>query len=302
MRAPVSLAAALGRAILLVLGITVLIFVLVRVVPGDVVDLLGIEGGLTQAMQDQMREELGLDRGWGAQFLIWVQNLAAGELGLSIRYHRPVEDLIARALPTTLQLAAMAFSFGFVLGVGAAVAAVVWPRSLAPALVHGLNVWSIAVPTFCAGLLAIFIVVLWLGWMPLLGNVWLAALILGIDIAGQLAKPLHEDLKETVGATFVKTARAKGISPFEVVWRHVLPNSLSVLLAISGIVLAGIVGGTITMELLFGLPGLGKLALDSVLGRDYPVIQAVALLLAISVVIVNAAMDVTARLIDPRLR
>jgi peptide/nickel transport system permease protein len=302
MNRAIGIATSLARAVALVAGITVLIFVLVRVVPGDVVDLIGIEGGLTEEMEAQMRAELGLDRSWIEQFGIWIGNVAQGDFGLSIRYHRPVTDLIARALPTTLQLAALGFSFGFVLGVGAAVAAVVWPRSFAPGLVHALNVWSIAVPTFCAGLVAIFVFVLWLDWMPLIGNMVLAALILGIDIAGQLAKPLHEDLKETLGATYVKTARAKGVPPLAVVWRHVLPNSISVLLAMSGIVLAGVVGGTITMELLFGLPGLGKLALDSVLGRDYPAIQAVGFLLAVSVVAVNAVMDITARLVDPRLR
>ncbi|XWN31297.1 MAG: ABC transporter permease [Devosia sp.] len=293
--------AGLLRAAGLVIGITLLIFLFVRVVPGDVVDLVGIEGGLTDAMKEEMRQELGLNQSLGRQFVLWVGQLVQGDFGLSIRYHRPVSDLIERALPTTLQLAALSFSVGLVLGVGAAVAAVAWPRSIWPSVVQALNVWSIAVPTFCAGLLLIFVFVLWLGWMPLLGNMVLASIILGVDVAGQLTKPLHEDLKETLNATFVKTARAKGIRPILVIWRHVLPNSLSVLLSLSGLVLAGLVGGTITMELLFGLPGLGKLALDSVLGRDYPAIQAVAVVLAVSVVVVNALVDLLARLIDPRL-
>ncbi|MEM8852769.1 MAG: ABC transporter permease [Pseudomonadota bacterium] len=297
----VAALAGLLRAAGLVVGITLLIFLFVRVVPGDVVDLVGIEGGLTDAMKEEMRQELGLNQSLGQQFVLWVGQLAQGDFGLSIRYHRPVADLIARALPTTLQLAALSFTIGLVLGVGAAVAAVTWPRSVWPSVVQALNVWSIAVPTFCAGLLLIFVFVLWLGWMPLLGNLWLASIILGVDVAGQLTKPLHEDLKETLNATFVKTARAKGIRPILVIWRHVLPNSLSVLLSLSGLVLAGLVGGTITMELLFGLPGLGKLALDSVLGRDYPAIQAVAVILAVSVVMVNALVDLLARLIDPRL-
>lgn len=293
--------AGLLRAAGLVVGITLLIFLFVRVVPGDVVDLVGIEGGLTDAMKEEMRQELGLNQSLGRQFVLWVGQLVQGDFGLSIRYHRPVSDLIERALPTTLQLAALSFSIGLVIGVGAAVAAVAWPRSIWPSVVQALNVWSIAVPTFCAGLLLIFVFVLWLGWMPLLGNMVLASIILGVDVAGQLTKPLHEDLKETLNATFVKTARAKGIRPILVIWRHVLPNSLSVLLSLSGLVLAGLVGGTITMELLFGLPGLGKLALDSVLGRDYPAIQAVAVVLAVSVVVVNALVDLLARLIDPRL-
>lgn len=290
------------RAILLVLGITVLIFVLVRVVPGDVVDLLGIEGGLTEDAKQQMRQELGLDRSQAEQLLIWLGRVAQGELGLSIRFQRPVADLILRALPTTLALAFWSFVIGLTLAIGVAVAAVIWPRSPLPALVNAINVWSIAMPTFCAGILGILVFVLWLGWMPLLGNMILPSLIIGIDVAGQIVKPLHEDLKETATAPYVRTAHAKGLGRAAIVWRHILPNSLSVVIALSGLVLTGLVGGTITMEVLFGLPGIGKLALDSVLGRDYPTIQAVAVLLAASVVIINAATGIVARLLDPRLK
>lgn len=290
------------RALLLVLGITVLIFVLVRVVPGDVVDLLGIEGGLTEEAKQQMRQELGLDRSQAEQLLIWLGRVAQGELGLSIRFQRPVADLIVRALPTTLTLAFWSFVIGLTLAIGVAVAAVIWPRSPLPALVNAINVWSIAMPTFCAGILAILVFVLWLDWMPLLGNMILPCVIIGIDVAGQIVKPLHEDLKETATAQFVRTAHAKGLGRAAIVWRHILPNSLSVVIALSGLVLTGLVGGTITMEVLFGLPGIGKLALDSVLGRDYPTIQAVAVLLAASVVAINAVTGIVARLLDPKLR
>ncbi len=296
------IAASALRALLLVLGITVLIFVLVRVVPGDVVDLLGIEGGLTEEAKQQMRQELGLDRSQAEQLLIWLGRVAQGELGLSIRFQRPVADLIVRALPTTLTLAFWSFVIGLTLAIGVAVAAVIWPRSPLPALVNAINVWSIAMPTFCAGILAILVFVLWLDWMPLLGNMVLPCVIIGIDVAGQIVKPLHEDLKETATAQFVRTAHAKGLGRAAIVWRHILPNSLSVVIALSGLVLTGLVGGTITMEVLFGLPGIGKLALDSVLGRDYPTIQAVAVLLAASVVAINAVTGIVARLLDPKLR
>jgi peptide/nickel transport system permease protein len=285
----------------LILGISVLVFFLVRVIPGDVVDVLGGDAGLTEEMQASLREELGLTLSWPAQFAGWVGGALTGEFGLSLRFHRPVTDLIAHALPTTLTLSLYSFVLGLGLGIGVAVAAVLWPSSPFPALVNILNVWSIAMPTFCAGLIGVLIFVLWLEWMPLLGNMLIPSLVIGVDIAGQIAKPLHEDLKETLSANFVRTARAKGLTPVRIVARHVLPNSLAVVLALSGIILAGLVGGTITMEVVFGLPGIGKLALDSILGRDYPLIQAVVLFLALSVVVINALTDLTARLIDPRL-
>ncbi|MBB4302799.1 peptide/nickel transport system permease protein [Rhodobium orientis] len=290
------------RSAFLVLGMAVLIFFLVRIIPGDVVDLVSIEGGLTEEAQQQLRQELGLDRSKPEQLLIWLTNMAEGDLGLSVRFQRPVADLVTRALPTTLALASLSFVIGLALAIGIAVAAVIWPRSAFPALVNAVNVWSIAMPTFCAGILGILLFVLWLGWMPLLGNMVLPSLIIGLDVAGQIVKPLHEDLKEAATAPYIRTAHAKGLDRATIVWRHILPNSLSVVIALSGLIATGLVGGTITMEVLFGLPGIGKLALDSVLGRDYPTIQAVAVLLAGSVVAINAVMGIVARLFDPKLK
>ena len=296
-----SLAAVVSKSVFLIVGITVLIFVLVRAVPGDVVDVMAAEGGLTSDMQMVLREELGLAATWPQQFAVWVERAATGDLGKSLRFQRPVADIVVHALPVTLHLTVWSFLFGLVVGVGAATGAAIWPRSAFPSLVQGLNVWSIAMPTFCFGLICILIFVLWLRWMPLLGNMLLPLVIIGLDVAGQIAKPLYEDLKETSSAAFIRTARAKGLGWGRIVLRHILPNSLSVVLALSGVILAGLVGGTITMEVLFGLPGIGKLALDSIIGRDYPLIQAVILVLALSVVVINLATDLIGRLIDPRL-
>ena len=129
----------------------------------------------------------------------------------------------------------------------------------------------------------------------------LPALIIGIDIAGHIANPLHEDLQETSTALFVRTAQAKGLHHAAIVVRHILPNSLTVLLALSGLSLAGLVGGTLTMEVLFGLPDVGKLALDGILGRDHPVVQTTVVLIAVAVVLTNLVTELAGRLIDPRV-
>jgi peptide/nickel transport system permease protein len=292
---------ALAQALALVAGTAVLVFVLVRLVPGDVVDVFGLQGGITAEMEAELRRQLGLDQGIPLQFIDWIGALLTGDFGTSLRFQRPIADMLAVALPATLELSFWAFAIGMGLGIGVAVAALVWPQSAWPAIVDALNIWSIAVPTFCVGLLLILVFVIWLDLMPLHSNMLLPALIIGIDIAGQIAKPLHEDLKETSTALFVRTAQAKGLHHAAIVVRHILPNSLTVLLALSGLILAGLVGGTLTMEVLFGLPGVGKLALDGMLGRDYPVVQTTVVLIAVAVVLANLVTELAARLIDPRV-
>lgn len=245
---------------------------------------------------------MGLDLGWHEQFRIWLTRAAEGDLGLSLRFETPVVDMIGLALPHTLALAAAALAIGLALGIAIALAAALWPRSAAGWLLEIVNLWSIAIPTFCVGVAAILIFSVWLGWLPALGQTLMPALIIGIDIAGQIVKPLHEELKETMTAAHVRTARAKGLGPARVLLRHVLPGSLAVVVALGGIILAGLVGGTITVEVLFGLPGIGTLALDAIQGRDYPLVQAVILVLAVSVVLVNGLTELVQRLIDPRPR
>jgi peptide/nickel transport system permease protein len=294
--------AALLRHGAVVCAIAVVMFFLIRVIPGDVVDVLAAEGDLSDSEIAALRAELGLDRGVAAQFVAWLAAAARGDLGLSIRFERPVAEMIWFAVPGTLALAAKALAIGLTLGIGLAAAAVIWPRRVFVWLVNAVNLWSIALPTFCVGLAAILIFSIWLGWLPVLGQATLPAIVIGIDIAGQLAKPLHEELKEIAAAPFVRAARARGQSRATIVFRHLLPNAAPVAIALSGLILAGLIGGTLTMEVLFGLPGLGTVALQAILGRDYPVVQAVILVFALAIVLVNALTDLCQRALDPRLR
>ena len=298
------LPAALGllRQALLLAGIAVTVFLLIRIVPGDVVDAMALEGNLDDEAIAALRADLGLDAGALVQLRIWAGRALVGDFGDSLRFDRPAAELILAAAPTTIGLAALALAFGLALGIALATAAVLRPRSILPGLVEALNLWSIALPTFCVGLAAILVFSVWLGWLPVMGQ-WLSpVIILGIDIGGQIAKPLHEDLKETATAAHIRTARAKGLSPARIVLRHLLPNALTTVVALSGLILAGMIGGALTMEVLFGLPGLGTLAYQAISGRDYPVIQAVVLVFAAGVVVVNWLADVAQRALDPRQR
>ena len=299
-----ALQAGLGflRQAMLLAGIAIAVFLLIRIVPGDVVDSMALEGSLDDDAIAALRAELGLDAGTLTQFRIWVSRALIGDFGNSLRFDRPASELILAALPTTLGLAALALAAGLVLGIVMAAAAALWPGSAVPSLVEILNLWSIALPTFCVGLAAILVFSVWLGWLPVIGQ-WLSpVLILAVDIAGQVAKPLHEDLKEAATASHIRTARAKGLSPARIVLRHLLPNALTTVVALGGLILAGLIGGALTMEVLFGLPGLGTLAYQAISGRDYPVIQAVVLVFAVGVVMVNWATDAIQRSLDPRLR
>jgi peptide/nickel transport system permease protein len=299
-----ALQAGLGflRQAMLLAGIAIAVFLLIRIVPGDVVDSMALEGSLDDEAIAALRAELGLDAGTLTQFRIWVSRALVGDFGNSLRFDRPASELILAALPTTLGLAALALAAGLVLGIVMAAVAALWPGSAVPSLVEILNLWSIALPTFCVGLAAILVFSVWLGWLPVIGQ-WLSpVLILAVDIAGQVAKPLHEDLKEAATASHIRTARAKGLSPARIVLRHLLPNALTTVVAVGGLILAGLIGGALTMEVLFGLPGLGTLAYQAISGRDYPVIQAVVLVFAVGVVMVNWATDAIQRGLDPRLR
>jgi peptide/nickel transport system permease protein len=291
----------LGKMLLQAAAIVVLVFLLARVVPGDTVDVLATQGDLTDAQQQVMRRELGLDRSIGAQLLAWSSAALAGDFGESIRFRRPVAGMLATALPTTLRFAGMSFLVGLAIAFGLAVMAATSGGRRAAALVDAVNIWSIAFPTFCVGVLGILVFSVWLGWLPVLGSMVLPVLIVGIDSAGQIVKPLYEELREATAAAHVRTARAKGLHPLRVVVVHLLPTALPIALTLSGLVLAGLVAGTLTMEVLFGLPGMGSLLLNAIHGRDYPVIQATIVVIAVALVVINALTDILHRVIDPRV-
>jgi len=292
-----QLVKSLGQAF----GIVVLVFLLVRVVPGDAVDALGLQGGLSAEQQAAMRTELGLDRPLPVQFVDWVGKAATGDFGQSLRFHRPVADMIRDALPITLIFGGLSFLVGIVLAFGVALLAVMTRSRFFVFMVDFLNVWSIALPTFCVGVILILVFSIWLRWLPVLGVLSMPAFVIGMDNAGQIVKALYEELDEASTAAHVRTARAKGLGALRIAFFHLLPTAVPVALALSGLILAGLVSGALTMEVLFGLPGIGSLTLKAIQGRDYPLVQAAMVVIALGLVAVNTLTDLLHRLIDPRL-
>jgi peptide/nickel transport system permease protein len=300
------LAASIGvdllRAMAVVVGIVVFTFFLIRMIPGDVVDVRGIEGALTYSQQSAMREELGLNKPWLTQFSEWSMMILSGDLGQSARFARPIADLLGAVLPSTLLLGATALIIGVVVGITVSVLAVLFPRSIFVRIVDLITIWSIAVPTFSIGIVSLIVFAVWLDWIPAIGNFLVPAIILGMDAAGSITKALYEDMREAETAEFVRAAQARGLSRTAIVLRHILPNAFTVTIAIIGLMLAGVFTGAITMEVVFGLPGLGTLTLQAIRGRDYAVVQAIIIWLGVAVIFANFVADVIRKLINPRLR
>jgi peptide/nickel transport system permease protein len=301
-----QLAASIGgdvlRSLAIAAGIIVFTFFVMRMIPGDIVDVKGIEGSLTYSQQTAMRVTLGLDKPWISQFFEWLGMLGSGDLGLSTRFNVPIAQLLGTVLPSTLLLGATGLSIGLVLGVGLPTLACIFPRSIFVGLVEAVTIWSITMPTFSIGIVSVLVFAVWLHWIPAIGNILVPATILGLDTTGTLAKLLYEDMKDAEAAEYVRMARAKGLSHVRVVLRHVLPNALTVIISLAGLLLGGLFTGAITMEVVFGLPGLGTLTLQAIEGRDYPVVQAIIIWLGLAVIFANLVTDIVQKLIDPRLR
>lgn len=296
-----TIAITLSRMVLQVIGIVLVVFLLCRVAPGDAVDRMALEGGLTAAQEAELRQEMGLDQPLLVDLARWSAKAVTGNFGDSLRYGRPVADMLRTALPTTLTLAAGSFVLGLLIAMGLAVSAAVTGNRLLTGLVNLVNVWSIALPTFCVGVVGILIFSIWLGWLPVVGALTLPIVIIAIDNAGQIGKPLFEELREATTSAHVRTAYAKGLGRPRIALVHMLPTALPVALALSGLVLAGLVAGTLTMEILFSLPGIGSLMLNAIHGRDYPVVQAAITVVAAALVVINAVIDIIHRAVDPRL-
>lgn len=300
-------------ALTLVLA-SIVVFVGVRAIPGDpALAMAGEEAD--PATVAATRERLGLDKSILVQYLSFLGNLFRGDLGNSLRTGAPVTDLIGATLPVTLWLATYAIVIAVIVGVLAGVIAERfrgrWPEWIA-------NIFAIvglSVPNFWLGILAIMYLSVILGWFPASGYVpvldnpitglyylTLPAIILGISLAAVIMRQTRASMIESMGSDYVRTARAKGLGRFRILFRYGLRNSLIVVMTIVGLQLGGLISGAVVTERIFGLPGFGKLTLDAVFTRDYPVIQAVVLVVTLAYILINLAVDVLYSVINPRIR
>ncbi|TVR97868.1 MAG: ABC transporter permease [Trueperaceae bacterium] len=289
-----------------------LVFVAMRALPGDAAAILG---GLDteQAQVEAIRRDLGLDRPLLAQYGAYWGQLLRGDLGSSIRERRPVTSVIMDRLPVTLSLAAFAFTLSLAVGIGLGMLAGRTRGSAADGTALGFTTVGLALPEFWLGFLLILLFAVQLGAFPVIGypvegdigvRLWhltLPAVTLAIPRAAQIARLTRARVLEAMAAEYVRTARSKGVAPRGVT-RHVAANALPGLLPLLALELGGLITGTIVVEQVFGLPGLGLTLLGSIGARDYPVVQGVTILAVTVYILVNWLADLLQLVSDPRLR
>ena len=293
---------------------TVVVFLGVRALPGDPALALAGEDRTPEALA-AIRERYGLDQPLPLQFWHFVSNAARGDLGTSVRTGQSVNDMLRTALPVTLELSLIAIAIAVVLGVGAGVVAAVRRGRPAEWVANAFALLGLSVPHFWLGLIAILYLSVATGLFPASGfvplgedpvgnlhHIILPALILGTGLSAVIMRQTRSSMLDSLSTDYVRTAEAKGLRPGVVVRRHALRNSLIVVVTIVGLQLGGLISGAVVTEQIFGLPGFGKMTIDAVFQRDYPVIQAVVLVTATAYIVINFAVDLLYSIIDPRVR
>jgi ABC-type dipeptide/oligopeptide/nickel transport system permease component len=295
----------LGALLTLVITWTV-VFGAMRLVPGDPV-LLMLQGTpVSDAAMDAARSKLGLDRPLVVQYVSFLVNAARGELGDSFRSRQPVTKLIADEFPYTLQLAIGGFVVGLLLGGTLGIIAGVRPSGWIDTVCMTLALGGLSLPSFWIGMLLIQVFATQLGWLPVLGTgvnaLILPSISLGLFVAGGLARLVRSSLIEVMGQDYIRTARAKGLSRVRVIAWHAMRNAIIPPLTLLGIQFALLMGGAVVTETVFARPGIGRLLVQAVLDKDFPVVQGVVVLTTAAYVLINVLIDIAYGLIDPRVQ
>jgi ABC-type dipeptide/oligopeptide/nickel transport system permease component len=287
------------------LGVATLVFVLLHAVPGDPVDLM-IGESAAPAARAELRTRLGLDRPLPLQYVAWLGAAATGDLGTSIRSGRPVAALVAERIPATAVLALAAFVVAVLIGVPLGIAAAARKGSLVDRVALGASLAAVATPSFWLGPMLVLLLAVRLRWLPVAGDSTAAHLVLptltlGAGMSGILVRMTRAAMLETLSDDYVRTARAKGASPLRVLFVHALPNAAGPLLSVLGLQLGAVLAGSVVTETVFAWPGLGRLVVEAIQARDYPVVQGAVLVIATTTVLANLLADAAQALADPRV-
>jgi peptide/nickel transport system permease protein len=314
------LASYIVRRILQMVPVIVLVsaiaFSLLFILPGDpALAILGEEQAKNQQLYQQLRAELGLDRPLPVQYVDWASKVARGDLGTSTRTQLPVSQLLLQRIGPTVQLSAMAMLLGVLIAIPVGIISAVKPNSRSDVIGTVLAMIGASIPPFWLGLLLILFFALWLRWLPPSGYVPptrdlganLALMVMPtITLAGGIAaivmRQTRSAMLEVLRQDYVTTARAKGLVERVVLTKHALRNALIPIVTIIGLEFGHLMGGAVITETIFSVPGVGRLAADSIFQRDFPVLQAVVLLLAFAVLLANLLTDIAYAWLDPRIR
>lgn len=298
-----------------ILLVSILVFSLQQLMPGDpAVVMAGEERGNPEVLA-QIRSELWLDRSLPVQYLHWIGGIVQGDLGRSWRIREPVATLILTKLPVTMQLASMAFVIALAVGVPAGILSAVYRNRTLDYVANIIGLAGLSTPNFWLGIMLILLVSVNLGWLPPSGYVpltedWrqslattiMPAFVLGNAIAAILMRHTRSAMLTAMDQDYVRTARAKGLRESRVVLRHAFRNALVPVVTLGALELGTLLSGAVLTEQVFSIPGFGKLVVDAVFNRDYPVVQGVVLVTAALYITLNLAADVLYTIINPRLR
>jgi len=301
---------------LTLLGLTVLIFLMLRLIPGTVVEqMIGADAIASPAMVAELKRFFGLDQPWYVQYGRWLGQLAHGDLGTSWRTGKPVVALILERLPVTLELTLFSVAFALVLGIAAGIVSAVRRDRAVDNVTRVGTLLGLSVPVFWQGTMLILFFSLYLRWMPPV--VWvdfsadwrrnltimvLPALCLGTASAANVARTTRSCMLDVLGSEYVRTAAAKGLTDRVVVLKHALRNALIPVVTVAGLQIGILLGGTVVVEEVFTLPGIGRLVLWSIYQRDYPLTQSTILFIAVLFMAINLAVDLLYGYLDPRIR
>lgn len=296
----------LSGACLVVLGVVSIVFLLLHLVPGDPVEIMLGESA-SVADRRALRHELGLDRPLYAQYLGYIGSLARFDLGTSIHYRQPVTELLLDRLPATGLLAGVTLLLTVALALPLGIVAAIRRNTRWDTGAMGFSLLGVSIPNFWLGPLLILVFSLWLGWLPVSGqggvsSVILPALTLGTGLAAVLSRMVRSSMLEVLHEDYLRTARAKGLSPQRVILRHALRNAMLPVITLMGLQLGALLAGAVITETVFSWPGVGLLTIEAIQSRDYPVVQACVLLISITYVIVNLLTDLAYAWVDPRIR
>ena len=300
------------------IGVSLIIFVVLRILPGDpLVAILGVEGHASMAPADRavIMRDLGLSDSLPVQYVRWMRDIATGQLGKSFFRGDTVTDLILHRGPLSAEIAILALVISWLVGLPVGILSAIRPNGWADAVVRSLSVLFIAVPGFWLGLLIVLALLFWFGYKApiIIVQIWEdpwqnfqliigPAMVLGLAQGAYIARMARSCLLEVIREDYVRTARAKGTAERAVVMRHALPNALLPVITISGVLLGFVLGGSVAVEQAFGVPGLGRALVVAIVERDIVVVQNLVLLYAGIFVLVNVLVDMSYAWLDPRIR
>ncbi|MFD1811952.1 ABC transporter permease [Rhodococcus gannanensis] len=304
----------IGTAVMVIVALSFIAFGMVRLIPGDpAMVYLNVNDPSPEALA-QIRSELGLDRSWFVQYWDWMSGILTGDLGSSLTRPYEIGEQLATRLPASLQLAVCAMIVAVALGVPAGVIAAVRSGRPADAAIRGTSFVLLAIPAFVIGTVVILVNSMTLklplvGYVPLsegvfrsIASIAVPVVVLALSMGSMLARYTRNTVIDALAQDYVRTARAKGASSTRIVIRHTLRNGLIPVVTIIGVQLGALIGGTIVVENVFAIPGMGSMLVESINSTDYPVIQTCVLVLGAIYVTINLAVDLLYPLIDPRIR